>query len=145
MRVVVALGGNALLRRGQELTADNQRENARAACRHLAPVAAEHQLVIAHGNGPQVGLLALQAFIGPLNVLLTWALARRLFGPRSALAAAIVVAAGKFDESTIRTRPPGHSIGFCAVSLCANPCGTVPAGDRTTSVRNGPGTWPGKM
>ncbi|MGZ8476216.1 MAG: carbamate kinase [Candidatus Limnocylindria bacterium] len=61
MRVVVALGGNALLRRGQDLTAENQRENARAACRHLAPVAAEHQLVISHGNGPQVGLLALQA------------------------------------------------------------------------------------
>jgi carbamate kinase len=61
MRAVVALGGNALLRRGQELTAANQRENARAACRHLGPVAAEHQLVIAHGNGPQVGLLALQA------------------------------------------------------------------------------------
>jgi carbamate kinase len=61
MRVVVALGGNALLRRGQPLTAENQRENARAACRHLAPVAAEHELVISHGNGPQVGLLALQA------------------------------------------------------------------------------------
>ncbi len=60
MRVVIALGGNALLRRGQELSADNQRENARAACRHLAPVAAEHELVISHGNGPQVGLLALQ-------------------------------------------------------------------------------------
>ena len=61
MRVVVALGGNALLRRGQPLTADNQRSNARAACRHLAPVALEHQLVISHGNGPQVGLLALQS------------------------------------------------------------------------------------
>ena len=61
MRVVVALGGTALLRRGQDLTAENQRENARTACRHLAPVAAEHELVISHGNGPQVGLLALQA------------------------------------------------------------------------------------
>jgi carbamate kinase len=60
VRVVVALGGNALLRRGQELSADNQRENARAACKALAPVAAEHELVISHGNGPQVGLLALQ-------------------------------------------------------------------------------------
>src|ERR1700761_1930432 len=60
MRVVVALGGNALLRRGQALSADNQRENARAACRALAPVALEHDLVISHGNGPQVGLLALQ-------------------------------------------------------------------------------------
>src|SRR6185369_8641147 len=60
MRVVVALGGNALLRRGQALTAENQRENARAACKALAPVALEHELVISHGNGPQVGLLALQ-------------------------------------------------------------------------------------
>lgn len=60
MRVVVALGGNALLQRGQPLTAENQRENARVACRALAPVALEHELVIAHGNGPQVGLLALQ-------------------------------------------------------------------------------------
>ena len=60
MRVVVALGGNALLRRGQELSAENQRENARIACRALAPLAHEHELVISHGNGPQVGLLALQ-------------------------------------------------------------------------------------
>jgi carbamate kinase len=60
MRVVVALGGNALLRRGQELTAENQRDNARAACNALAPLALEHELVISHGNGPQVGLLALQ-------------------------------------------------------------------------------------
>jgi carbamate kinase len=60
MRVVVALGGNALLRRGQALTAENQRENARAACEALAPVALENELVLAHGNGPQVGLLALQ-------------------------------------------------------------------------------------
>jgi carbamate kinase len=60
MRVVVALGGNALLRRGQPLTAENQRANARDACKALAPVALEHELVISHGNGPQVGLLALQ-------------------------------------------------------------------------------------
>ena len=46
MRVVAALGGNALLRRGQELSAENQRENARAACAALAPVALEHELVI---------------------------------------------------------------------------------------------------
>jgi carbamate kinase len=60
MRVVAALGGNALLRRGQERSAENQRENARAACEALASVALEHELVISHGNGPQVGLLALQ-------------------------------------------------------------------------------------
>jgi carbamate kinase len=60
VRVVVALGGNALLRRGEPLTAENQRANARAACKALAPLALEHELVISHGNGPQVGLLALQ-------------------------------------------------------------------------------------
>jgi carbamate kinase len=60
VRVVVALGGNALLRRGEPLTAENQRANARAACEALAPLALEHELVISHGNGPQVGLLALQ-------------------------------------------------------------------------------------
>jgi carbamate kinase len=60
VRVVVALGGNALLRRGEPLTAENQRANARTACEALAPLAAEHELVISHGNGPQVGLLALQ-------------------------------------------------------------------------------------
>ncbi len=65
MRVVVALGGNALLRRGQAMTSENQRHNVRVACRQLAPVAAEHQLVIAHGNGPQVGLLALQGAAYP--------------------------------------------------------------------------------
>src|SRR5687768_12289031 len=61
MRVVVALGGNALLRRGEPMTAEAQRANVRAAAPALAKVAARHQLVITHGNGPQVGLLALQA------------------------------------------------------------------------------------
>ena len=65
MRVVVALGGNALLRRGEPLTAENQRANARVACEALAPLALEHELVISHGNGPQVGLLALQAAAYP--------------------------------------------------------------------------------
>jgi len=60
MRVVVALGGNALLRRGEAMTAENQRANVRTACLELAQVAENHQLVVAHGNGPQVGLLALQ-------------------------------------------------------------------------------------
>jgi carbamate kinase len=58
--VVTALGGNALLRRGEALSAENQRRNVRAAAEALAPIAREHQLVITHGNGPQVGLLALQ-------------------------------------------------------------------------------------
>jgi carbamate kinase len=60
MRILVALGGNALLRRGEALTAENQRKNVRIAAEALAPLGREHQLVISHGNGPQVGLLALQ-------------------------------------------------------------------------------------
>lgn len=60
MRVVVALGGNAISRRGEDMTVDNQRRNLREASRSLAQVADDHELVITHGNGPQVGLLALR-------------------------------------------------------------------------------------
>lgn len=60
MRLVIALGGNALLRRGEAMTAENQRVNVRIACEQIAKVAPGNELVIAHGNGPQVGLLALQ-------------------------------------------------------------------------------------
>jgi carbamate kinase len=60
MRIVIALGGNALLRRGEPMTADAQRSNVRIAAVALARLYPEHELVITHGNGPQVGLLALQ-------------------------------------------------------------------------------------
>jgi carbamate kinase len=61
MKLVIALGGNALLRRGEPMTAEVQRINIRNAARSLSPLVAEHQLVLSHGNGPQIGLLALQA------------------------------------------------------------------------------------
>jgi carbamate kinase len=61
LKVVVALGGNALLRRDQPPTAENQLENIRGAAAQLARVAIHHDLVLTHGNGPQVGLLALQS------------------------------------------------------------------------------------
>lgn len=61
MRIVVALGGNALLKRGEPMTVEVQRKNIKTAANALAAVARQHQLVLAHGNGPQVGLLALQA------------------------------------------------------------------------------------
>jgi carbamate kinase len=73
--VVVALGGNALLRRGEPADASTQRRNVAVAVTALAQVAREHELVVTHGNGPQVGLLALQseAYRGvaayPLDVL----------------------------------------------------------------------------
>jgi len=60
MRIVIALGGNALLQRGQPMTAENQRANIRLAAERIAAVAPGNEIVIAHGNGPQVGLLALQ-------------------------------------------------------------------------------------
>lgn len=66
MRIVVALGGNALLKRGEPMTADNQRINIRQAASAIAELARMgHSLVITHGNGPQVGLLALQAAASP--------------------------------------------------------------------------------
>lgn len=60
MRIVVALGGNALLRRGEPMTAEAQRVNVRVAAQALAAIHPGNELVITHGNGPQVGLLALQ-------------------------------------------------------------------------------------
>jgi carbamate kinase len=53
MLIVVALGGNALLRRGEPMTADTQRHNVQIAARALAPLAKQHQLVLSHGNGPR--------------------------------------------------------------------------------------------
>ena len=61
MRIVIALGGNALLRRSDPMTTEVQRKNVRIAAQAIAPLAAGHSIVIVHGNGPQVGLLSLQA------------------------------------------------------------------------------------
>jgi carbamate kinase len=75
MRIVIALGGNALLRRGDPMTMQAQRRNVRIAAEAIAPLSAGHSIVVVHGNGPQVGLLSLQAeaYTGaepyPLDVL----------------------------------------------------------------------------
>jgi carbamate kinase len=61
MRIVIALGGNALLRRGDPMTTEVQRRNIKIAAEAIAPLAARHSIVVVHGNGPQVGLLSLQA------------------------------------------------------------------------------------
>lgn len=61
MRIVIALGGNALLRRGEPPSIDRQRSNVARAASQMAGISAEHELVVTHGNGPQVGLLALQS------------------------------------------------------------------------------------
>ncbi len=75
MRIVVALGGNALLRRGEPMTPEAQHTNVRIAAAALADLAQDHQIIVAHGNGPQVGLMALQAAahapdaLWPLDIL----------------------------------------------------------------------------
>jgi carbamate kinase len=76
MRIVIALGGNAILKRGEPMTAENQRLNVRRAAKSIAKViAAGHDVVITHGNGPQIGLMALQdmahdqALASPTDVL----------------------------------------------------------------------------
>ncbi|RBY80794.1 carbamate kinase [Blastococcus sp. TF02A-26] len=65
MRVLVALGGNALLERGEAPDEAVQRRHVRRAAAALAPLAAAHQLVVSHGNGPQVGVLALESVRDP--------------------------------------------------------------------------------
>ena len=65
MRIVVALGGNALLKRGERPDAANQIANVALAVEALAPLAREHELVVTHGNGPQIGVLAVESASDP--------------------------------------------------------------------------------
>jgi carbamate kinase len=74
MRIVAALGGNALIRRHEAGDVETQRRNVEIAAAALAPLAAEHELIVTHGNGPQIGLLAMRAANGsgppvPLDIL----------------------------------------------------------------------------
>lgn len=61
MRIVIALGGNAIARRGESLEAEAQRQRVREAASSVADIARAHDVIVTHGNGPQVGLLALQS------------------------------------------------------------------------------------
>lgn len=65
MRILVALGGNALLQRGQKPDASLQEDNVETAVRALAPLARQHEIVVTHGNGPQIGLLAVESAADP--------------------------------------------------------------------------------
>ncbi len=66
MKIVVGLGGHAILRRGEAPTAANQLGNIARAARLLAPLVREHSVLLTHGNGPQIGLLALrEAAVAP--------------------------------------------------------------------------------
>lgn len=61
MRLVIGIGGNALLKRGEPLSAENQARNMAMSARGIAQICAGHEVAVVHGNGPQVGLLALEA------------------------------------------------------------------------------------
>jgi carbamate kinase len=65
VRVVAALGGNALLERGEKPDADIQEHHVQQAVAALAPLARAHDLIVTHGNGPQVGMLALESARDP--------------------------------------------------------------------------------
>lgn len=68
MKIVVALGGNALLKRGEPVTMENQQRNICIATDAIAGlVKLGHQIIVTHGNGPQVGLIALQTASGPAS------------------------------------------------------------------------------
>ncbi len=66
MRIVVALGGNALLHRGERPDAEPQRRNVLHAAEALVPLALDHELIVTHGNGPQVGVLAMESAADPM-------------------------------------------------------------------------------
>lgn len=125
MKLVVALGGNALLRRSQLPSAGNQLANVRIAAEQLARVASAHDMVLTHGNGPQVGLLALQSAAytavdsypldvldaeseGMLGYLLEQELANRLPATRTVVSLLTRVEVDPADPAFLRpTKPIG--------------------------------------
>jgi carbamate kinase len=100
VRIVIALGGNALLKRGEAPSADAQRRNVALAADAVAAVARSHAVLVTHGNGPQVGLLALQAE----------ALARVPPFPLDVLDAESEGMIGYLIEQELASRLPGHRI-----------------------------------
>lgn len=105
-KLVIALGGNALLQRGEILSAENQQRSIQIFAQRVATLARDYQLVIVHGNGPQVGLLALQnaayteSPAWPLDILV--AESRGMIG--AAIAQALTQNTGGCPVTTLMTR-----------------------------------------
>lgn len=102
MRVVVALGGNALLQRGQRPDNDVQEANVAMSVKALAPLAHDHELVVTHGNGPQVGVLALESALDP-NLTRSY--------PFDVLGAQTQGMIGYWLLQALQNELPGHQIG----------------------------------
>ena len=111
MRLVIALGGNALLRRGQPLEAWVQQRNIGTAARALGPAARDHQVVITHGNGPQVGLLALQSQAYPEVKPY----------PLDVLGAESEGMIGYMIEEDLRNELPGHEVATLLTQVVVDP------------------------
>lgn len=105
-KLVIALGGNALLQRGEILSAENQQRSIQVFAQRVATLARDYQLVIVHGNGPQVGLLALQnaayteSPAWPLDILV--AESQGMIG--AAIAQALTQNVGDTPVTTLMTR-----------------------------------------
>jgi carbamate kinase len=102
MRIVAALGGNALLRRGEQPESSIQQAHIDTAADALAPLARDHELIITHGNGPQVGLLAVESTDDP-NLAHPY--------PLDALGAQTQGLIGYWLVQALTRRLPGQQIG----------------------------------
>jgi carbamate kinase len=112
VRAVIALGGNALLRRGEPPDDERQRRNIAAAASAVARIAREHAVVVTHGNGPQVGLLALQA---------------EAYDPRRAQSLDVLGAQtegmiGYLIEQELRNRLPGRQVATLLTQVAVDAC-----------------------
>jgi carbamate kinase len=111
MRVVVALGGNALLRRGEAPESAAQRRNVDRAVTSIAELAREHEVVLTHGNGPQVGLLALQSeAYGPVTPY-----------PLDVLGAESEGMIGYLLEQGLRNELPGREVATLLTQVVVDP------------------------
>jgi carbamate kinase len=111
MRVVVALGGNALLGRGEAPESAAQRRNVDRAVTSIAELAREHEVVLTHGNGPQVGLLALQSeAYGPVTPY-----------PLDVLGAESEGMIGYLLEQGLRNELPGREVATLLTQVVVDP------------------------
>ena len=150
MRVVIALGGNALLERGEAPNSDIQETHVVSAVTALAPLAGQHQLLITHGNGPQVGVLALESARDPalshpypFDVLgaqtqgmIGYWLVQALRGAVPGQPAGCLLSAGRWSAQTTRRSPTRPSSS--APSTMRRRRGSWPPSAAGTSARTGP-------